>query len=52
MALLRDEAWHALDDLRAVTHFPSEWVEELRAEGILDVRRNERTVLVRLRATT
>ena len=50
VALLRDGAWHTIDDLRAVTRFPADWVEELRAEGILDVREGIVT-MVRLRSS-
>ena len=48
--LLRDGAWHAFEDLRAVTQFPCEWVDELDAEGVVDVERSAgEVVLVRLR---
>jgi hypothetical protein len=48
MELLRDGAWHTVDDLRAVARFPSDWVEELAAEGLVDV--NQGLVpMVRLR---
>jgi hypothetical protein len=48
--VLRDGGWHALDDLQAATRFPAEWVQELVAEGVIDVREGLVT-LVRLRAT-
>ena len=52
VALLKDGCWHALDDLRAATQFPQHWVEELRAEGLLDVEQREGSVLVRLKGST
>jgi hypothetical protein len=35
--VLDDGAWHTVVDLQDVTSYPSEWVDELRAEGVLDV---------------
>jgi hypothetical protein len=49
-ALLRDGAWHGLDDLKAATNYPAEWVEELEAEGLVDVNQGVVT-MVRLRPT-
>ncbi len=46
--MLRDGAWHTIEDLRAATRFPSDWVDELRAEGIVDVKEGLVT-MVRLR---
>jgi uncharacterized protein YutE (UPF0331/DUF86 family) len=46
--VLRDGAWHAIEDLRAATRFPSDWVDELEAEGIVDVKEGLVT-MVRLR---
>jgi hypothetical protein len=37
MELLRDGAWHSVDDLNEATRFPGDWVEELEAEGLVDV---------------
>jgi hypothetical protein len=45
---LRDGAWHEVDDIEAATRYPTEWVDELRAEGVLEVREGIVT-LVRLR---
>lgn len=52
VALLKDGRWHAPDDLRAATQFPHHWVEELRAEGLLDVEQTGGSVLVRLKASS
>ena len=46
--VLRDGAWHANEDLRAATRFPSDWVDELEAEGVVDVKEGLVT-MVRLR---
>ena len=46
--VLRDGAWHTIEDLRAATRFPSDWVDELQAEGIVDVKEGLVT-MVRLR---
>jgi hypothetical protein len=46
--VLRDGAWHTLEDVKAATQFPSQWVEELEAEGIVDVD-DGLVTLVRLR---
>jgi len=48
VSVLRDGAWHSLDDVKAATHFPAQWVDELAAEGIVDVDEGLVT-LVRLR---
>jgi hypothetical protein len=48
IAVLRDGAWHSIDDLREATRFPEDWVDELRAEGLLDVDESLVT-MVRLR---
>ena len=45
---LGDGAWHTIEDLRAATRFPSDWVDELQAEGIVDVKEGLVT-MVRLR---
>jgi hypothetical protein len=47
--LLDDGSWHALEDLRAVTSWPDEWVRELAAEGVIDTKDQVGDVLVRLR---
>jgi hypothetical protein len=47
--LLSDGAWHAVDDLRDVTGWPVEWVDELAAEGLVDTREQIGHTLVRLR---
>jgi hypothetical protein len=47
--VLDDGSWHELEDLRKATSFPSEWVEELEAEGIVDTQDQIGNVLVRLR---
>jgi len=52
VALLKDGCWHALDDLRSATQFPHQWVEELRAEGLLDIEQTGGSVLVRLKTST
>jgi hypothetical protein len=49
MELLRDGAWHSVDDLNEATRFPGDWVEELEAEGLVDVNQGLVT-MVRLRA--
>ena len=46
--LLRDGAWHEMDDLKAAATYPKQWVDELRAEGLLDVREGMVT-MVRLK---
>lgn len=46
--VLGDGSWHELDDLRAATSFPEAWVEELRAEGVVDTEVEDGTVRVRL----
>ena len=51
LGVLRDGAWHTIDDLRAATRFPKDWVEELEAEGIVDVN-NGMVTMVRLRPST
>jgi hypothetical protein len=45
---LRDGAWHEVADIEAATRYPGEWVDELRAEGVVEVREGIVT-LVRLR---
>lgn len=50
VAVLRDGAWHTVEDIRAATRYPTDWVEELRSEGIVDVREGLVT-MVRLRST-
>ena len=47
--VLDDGSWHALDDLRAATSWPDEWVQELEAEGLIETRQQVGSVLVRLR---
>jgi hypothetical protein len=47
--VLGDGAWHEVEDIGAATRYPGEWVEELRAEGVLEVREGVVT-MVRLRA--
>jgi hypothetical protein len=47
--VLRDGAWHPVDDVEAATHFPSHWVKELAAEGVVDVDEGPVT-LIRLRS--
>ena len=46
--VLTDGAWHELEDLRDATSFPSEWVQELEAEGVVELQEGLVT-LVRLR---
>ncbi len=48
--VLSDGAWHELEDLRAATSFPNEWVQELQTEGVVEVEEGLVT-LVRLRST-
>ena len=45
--LLEDGEWHADDDLRAVTSFPSEWLREVERERQLE-RHPDSPRLVRL----
>lgn len=47
--VLRDGAWHTVDDIEAATHFPVHWVKELAAEGIVDLDEGLVT-LIRLRS--
>jgi hypothetical protein len=46
--VLGDGAWHTVDDLKDATNYPGEWVEELEAEGVVDVTEGMVT-MVRLR---
>jgi hypothetical protein len=46
--LLRDGSWHEIDELRAATHFPAEWVQELSAEGVVDTSEEGTGLRVRL----
>lgn len=46
--VLRDGSWHEIDELRAATHFPAEWVQELRAEGVVDTSEEGTSLRVRL----
>ena len=46
--LLRDGSWHEIDELRAATHFPAEWVQELSAEGVVDTSEEDSGLRVRL----
>ena len=46
--LLRDGSWHEIDELRAATHFPAEWVQELSAEGVVDTSGEDSGLRVRL----
>jgi hypothetical protein len=46
--VLHDGSWHEIDELRAATHFPAEWVHELSAEGVVDTREEGDTLCVRL----
>jgi hypothetical protein len=46
--VLRDGSWHEIDELRAATHFPAEWVQELSAEGVVDTEDDSGSVRVRL----
>ena len=46
--LLKDGGWRTVDDLRDVTSFPDDWIDELKAEGILEVKKGVVT-MVRLR---
>ena len=48
--VLRDGSWHEIDELRAATHFPAEWVKELSAEGVVDTRDESGNLRVRLAA--
>ena len=48
LEVLRDGAWHTLDDVSAATRYPADWVSELRSEGVVDVREGLVT-MVRLR---
>jgi hypothetical protein len=36
--VLQDGAWHEVEDVGAVTRYPTDWVDALRAEGVLEVR--------------
>lgn len=47
ISLLEDGEWHADEDLRAVTSFPREWLEEVERERRLE-RRPGSPELVRL----
>ena len=45
---LRYGSWHEIDDLRAATSFPEEWVRELGAELVPDTREDGSTLKTRL----
>jgi len=47
LEVLRDGAWHSLEDVSAATRYPGDWVTELRAEGVVEVEEGLVT-LVRL----
>jgi hypothetical protein len=46
--VLQDGSWHGIEDLRAVTRFPAEWVNELSADGVVDASYDSGNLLVRL----
>ncbi len=50
ISLLEDGQWHADEDLRAVTSFPSEWLREVERERRLE-RHPDSPQLVRLADT-
>jgi hypothetical protein len=35
LSVLEDGRWHTLHELRSVSHFPAEWVRELKLSGHL-----------------
>ena len=43
--VLQDGAWHEVGDVGAATSYPTEWVDELLAEGVLEVREGIVTVV-------
>jgi hypothetical protein len=46
--VLDDGSWHELVELREATHFPVEWVEQLRAEGVVETSDDGESLRVRL----
>lgn len=50
--VLDDGSWHEFDELREATHFPVEWVEQLRAEGVVEISDDGESLRVRLRERT
>lgn len=48
MEVLRDGAWHEIDDVGAATRFPDDWVDTLRSEGLVEITEGVVT-MVRLR---
>ncbi len=47
--MLDDGSWHEFDELREATHFPVEWVEHLRTEGVVETSDDGESLRVRLR---
>jgi hypothetical protein len=49
LGLLADGKWHGRSDLRKITLYPDEWMEELRYAGHEVVENESGAVLVRFR---
>ena len=45
--LLADDDWHSQEELSELVSYPDLWVRELAVEHVVEVRREEDTVLIR-----
>jgi len=46
--VLDDGAWHRFDELKDATHFPADWVNQLRREGLVEASDDGETARIRL----
>jgi hypothetical protein len=49
LELLADRRWHSQSEVAERTHYPSQWIDELSRESLLETDEQGGQVLVRLR---